>query len=602
MYNPTPGATRCLTCPSVQYQEAPEAPSTLGVTTTAGWGATHKDDCGCFRGSYGVFSNTSNHTCIACPTGTICEQPNTKLTELPLQANYWRAHKYSTIIWDCLSSGACLGGNATCSDAFCSITSESAGCAPGHTGPFCENCVPNHYKASGTCLECKGDGGQLALLAIPTIALVLVIFACLGYICYGALRRKRRAAAAATQAEEHASEVGDDVGDATVAESESAAKAAVKSRFGRRGSKRSLAASRLCAGWQVDGKILVALAQVTGALSLTFSISYPPLYSTVLRWLNIFKLDVFEVMPLSCHGFGFSFHSSLLLRTIVPLALFTFSLVWKCTLGRCGATLSLVGDSLLTVTFFLVFLLYPTTSQMIFSTFNCVEFDDPSRTRVLRQDLTIDCKTPFHQFMTIYSGIMTLVYPIGVPLGYLYLLSRLHGPTLRLMRKNEEMRADLRSQAVSSIMLDRRVAALTAREDNMRALTLDEQVPPTDVELPADVQAKMAELEKEQRRLHASLPDYIKKLISGYRAVRFDFEILECVRKLALVCMPVIFPPGSNAQLIFGLMVCFLTFGVCKSARSVERSTMRTPARSVERSTMRTPLTVDQRSLWRQTR
>ena len=35
-----------------------------------------------------------------------------------------------------------------------------------------------------------------------------------------------------------------------------------------------------------------------------------------------------------------------------------------------------------------------------------------------------------------------------------------------------------------------------------------------------------------------------------------------CVRKLAIVCLPVFFQPsGSVSQLIFGLVICFLTFG-----------------------------------------
>jgi len=34
------------------------------------------------------------------------------------------------------------------------------------------------------------------------------------------------------------------------------------------------------------------------------------------------------------------------------------------------------------------------------------------------------------------------------------------------------------------------------------------------------------------------------------------------VRKLAIVCLPVFFQPsGSVSQLIFGLVICFLTFG-----------------------------------------
>ena len=39
-------------------------------------------------------------------------------------------------------------------------------------------------------------------------------------------------------------------------------------------------------------------------------------------------------------------------------------------------------------------------------------------------------------------------------------------------------------------------------------------------------------------------------------------QLIECIRKLAIVCLPVFFQPaGSVSQLIFGLMVCFLTFG-----------------------------------------
>ena len=40
----------------------------------------------------------------------------------------------------------------------------------------------------------------------------------------------------------------------------------------------------------------------------------------------------------------------------------------------------------------------------------------------------------------------------------------------------------------------------------------------------------------------------------------YYFEIVECLRKLAIVCVPVFFnPAGSPAQLIFGLMVCSVT-------------------------------------------
>ena len=63
--------------------------------------------------------------------------------------------------------------------------------------------------------------------------------------------------------------------------------------------------------------------------------------------------------------------------------------------------------------------------------------------------------------------------------------------------------------------------------------------------------------------MRSKLPDYVQKLILGYELRTFYFELIECARKLAIVCLPVFFQPsGSVSQLIFGLVVCFLTFGV----------------------------------------
>ena len=39
-------------------------------------------------------------------------------------------------------------------------------------------------------------------------------------------------------------------------------------------------------------------------------------------------------------------------------------------------------------------------------------------------------------------------------------------------------------------------------------------------------------------------------------------QIFECIRKLAVACVPVFFQPsGSDSQLIYGLMICFVCFG-----------------------------------------
>ena len=43
---------------------------------------------------------------------------------------------------------------------------------------------------------------------------------------------------------------------------------------------------------------------------------------------------------------------------------------------------------------------------------------------------------------------------------------------------------------------------------------------------------------------------------------QFYFEIVESLRKLSIVCVLVFFTSGSIGQLLFGLMICFVTFGI----------------------------------------
>lgn len=57
------------------------------------------------------------------------------------------------------------------------------------------------------------------------------------------------------------------------------------------------------------------------------------------------------------------------------------------------------------------------------------------------------------------------------------------------------------------------------------------------------------------------LPEHVQKLIEGYDLRCYWFELFECGRKIALVGMPVFFDMGSVAQLAYGLLVCFISFG-----------------------------------------
>ena len=65
----------------------------------------------------------------------------------------------------------------------------------------------------------------------------------------------------------------------------------------------------------------------------------------------------------------------------------------------------------------------------------------------------------------------------------------------------------------------------------------------------AEVQAKIAE----------ELPPILGKLLGPYELRCFYWEVFECVRKILLVGFPVFFTPGSQEQLVFTLITCYLT-------------------------------------------
>jgi hypothetical protein len=229
-----------------------------------------------------------------------------------------------------------------------------------------------------------------------------------------------------------------------------------------------------------------------------------------------------------------------------------------------------VAGQLLSYVFLIFYLLYPSTSAHIFATFQCETLDDPGQSQYLRADFSVDCKSTFHGVTRIYAIMMIIVYPIGVPAMYTYLLFVKHREELQVLRSIELKRVGLISDSINTNKLSAARAQLGVETSRLRTLFSQLRNLPSrnststrdPVELPHDVQAAVNELQAEESRLRSELPDYMQKLILGYELRSYYFEIIECGRKLLIVCLPVFFTPsGSITQLIFGLVVCFLTFG-----------------------------------------
>jgi len=134
-----------------------------------------------------------------------------------------------------------------------------------------------------------------------------------------------------------------------------------------------------------------------------------------------------------------------------------------------------------------------------------------------------------------------VIYPIGIPLQYAILLFRNRNALRELRHVEMIIEADFALAKLDAEVVDGEEQVALRRR-----------------------QAEDAhdQRRKEYNRRRAKLPTTLKKLTAGYELRCYWFEIFECGRKIALVCLPVFFSPGSAGQLILGLVICFLTYGM----------------------------------------
>ena len=167
-------------------------------------------------------------------------------------------------------------------------------------------------------------------------------------------------------------------------------------------------------------------------------------------------------------------------------------------------------NSIFEMFLFLTFLILPSVSIKIFSTFGCRGFDDGNW--YLKVDYSINCDTNTHFAYGAWAVIMTFVFPIGIPSMYWYLLFRKkHLLNGRQKEKEKTMSED-----------DALREALKEREAN----------------------------EAE----HGTLKS-LSFLYGNYEPKYWWFEVFETLRKLTLTGFLTIVRPGTGAQILFSLIM-----------------------------------------------
>lgn len=162
--------------------------------------------------------------------------------------------------------------------------------------------------------------------------------------------------------------------------------------------------------------------------SSVVNVTFPTYYRRFLSWVEVFEFDLAWVATLGCH-FDIDFYDRLLAITIAPLIVLAFlGLTFCISRARCAGDeggMARARKKHLAALILVTFLVYSTASSTIFQTFACDACDDGLY--YLRADYSLVCHmggvtNERHLGYMVYAGCMVLVYPVGIPALYGFLL------------------------------------------------------------------------------------------------------------------------------------------------------------------------------------
>lgn len=268
------------------------------------------------------------------------------------------------------------------------------------------------------------------------------------------------------------------------------------------------------------------------------NVTFPTTYRQFLSWVKVFELDLGWVSTLGCR-FRINFYHRLLAATISPLVAlsflgFTFWLARR-RHGHDNYSMAKTRRRHLAAVILVTFLIYSTASSLVFQTFSCDSLDDGRS--YLRADYSLVCHVPgrhendVHRRFMVYAGLMILVYPLGIPALYAFLL---------YWYRRRRTKAD--SQDLADTVVGDTVPGDEGGAPARMSLARQESI----------------------LRAHEAL---VMDLWKPYRDERSYFEVVECIRRVALTGMVVFLFPGSVAQISITFLIS-LAFFVLSEALS----------------------------------
>ena len=172
-------------------------------------------------------------------------------------------------------------------------------------------------------------------------------------------------------------------------------------------------------------KILYVTSQIVGSVSWATGVTWPDPFNSLSRLVGTIA-SPFEVIPVECITNQHNFFGYMLVMTLGPVALaLLLLLVSRKQLGG-----HLTQSNALAGIIMISFLVLPSTSLVLFRFFVCTEMRNGEM--FLDADLSISCEGESYRLELLYTWLMILVYPLGIPSFYFVVLFRQVGHGTRL--------------------------------------------------------------------------------------------------------------------------------------------------------------------------
>lgn len=373
----------------------------------------------CSSGSYSLEKNINDQTeCIDC---TNIEGVQKCFSDsIYVKKKYWRRHEYSKAVIQCLSTiDGCNGGYST-GDASCRI---------GYRGPLCASCSDGYYNDGIQCITCSNTVKHFNTASIVYICILGIII--LTVITYTTLKYY------------------------------------FKLDFVKY-TKRSL--TKFYSQNIIQAKIVIVTYQVIGATQNALLVQFPYLFARLSNALNAFLLDISVLFPFSCQYSHYNFIDKLIFMTILPVAITI--VLWLIFIGHYQYVIThlrptksklIMIDRIfhelknryLTYFFFMTYLILPSVTTNLFQMFICTNVDpnneDADHNYYLTADVRIPCYTSYWYNGVIYSSMFILVYPVGIPLMYFYLLYKYKMEIISRVKETNDLNKDNKIKQQSDV-------------------------------------------------------------------------------------------------------------------------------------------------------